>query len=68
MLVLHALARSLPGSRDFHQGLLNGLPALLDRWQQLLPDAVVARLAGAGHWLHEEDPPRVIEEIARFLH
>jgi haloalkane dehalogenase len=28
VLVLHALARSLLGSRDFYQGLLNGLPAL----------------------------------------
>ena len=87
LLVLHALAKSLLGSRDFYQGLLNGLPALrrlpvliiwgmkdsafkpyqLARWQQLLPEAAVARLDEAGHWPHEEDPSRVIEEIARFL-
>lgn len=87
MLVLHALAKSLLGSRDFYQGLLNGLPALrrlpvliiwgmkdsafkpyqLARWQQLLPDAAVARVADAGHWPHEEDPRGVIEAIERFL-
>ena len=78
---------SLLGSRDFYQGLLNGLPALrrlpvliiwgmkdrafkphqLARWQHELPDAAVVTLADAGHWPHEEDPRRVIEEIGRFL-
>jgi len=27
----------------------------------------VATLEGAGHWPHEEEPRRVIEEIERFL-
>ena len=87
VLVLHTLAKSLLGSRDFYQGLLNGLPALrrlpvlirwgmkdsafkphqLARWQHELPDAAVVTLADAGHWPHEEDPRRVIEEIGRFL-
>lgn len=85
--VLHALAKSLLGSRDFYQTLLNGVPALrrlpvliiwgmkdsafkpyqLARWEQLLPGAAVARVADAGHWPHEEDPQRVIEEIGRFM-
>ena len=42
-------------------------PYQLDRWQQLLPGATVARIAGAGHWPHEEEPARVIEAIEQFL-
>jgi haloalkane dehalogenase len=42
-------------------------PYQLDRWQALLPEARVARIDGAGHWPHEEEPARVIEEIERFL-
>ena len=42
-------------------------PHQLARWQALLPDARVARIDGAGHWPHEEEPARVIEEIQRFL-
>ena len=87
LLVLHALARSLLGSREHYRGVLTGMPALrrlpvlivwgmkdtalkpaqLARWQQLLPGATVAKLAAAGHWPHEEDPHRVIEEIGRFM-
>jgi haloalkane dehalogenase len=86
--VLHALAKSLLGSRAFYQNVLDGIGALrrrpvlivwgmkdsafkpyqLARWQQLLPEATVAPLAGAGHWPHEEDPRGVIEAIERFLH
>jgi haloalkane dehalogenase len=42
-------------------------PYQLDRWQRLLPDADVVRLADAGHWPHEEEPRRVVEAIERFL-
>jgi haloalkane dehalogenase len=42
-------------------------PYQLERWQTLLPEARVARIEGAGHWPHEEEPARVIEEIRRFL-
>lgn len=42
-------------------------PHYLARWQQLLPEAKVVTLPKAGHWPHEEEPARVIEEIARFL-
>jgi haloalkane dehalogenase len=41
-------------------------PAFLERWRQLLPEARVAALDRAGHWPHEEDPARVIREIANF--
>lgn len=87
VLVLHALAKALLGSRAHYQSLLDRIDALrrmpvliiwgmkdsafkphqLDRWQSLLPAAKVARIEGAGHWPHEEDPGRVIEEITRFL-
>lgn len=42
-------------------------PHQLERWQQLVPHAVVERIDGAGHWPHEEEPARVIEAIRRFL-
>ena len=42
-------------------------PHQLDRWQSLLPHAKVARIEGAGHWPHEEEPERVIEELRCFL-
>lgn len=87
VLVLHALAKSLLGSRAHYQSLLDGIATLrripvlivwgmkdsafqpyqLERWQALLPEAQVARLADAGHWPHEEDPARVVAEIERFL-
>ena len=42
-------------------------PDQLARWQSLLPHAATVALAGSGHWPHEEDPARVVEEIERFL-
>lgn len=42
-------------------------PYQLDRWQQLLPEAEVARIEGAGHWPHEEEPARVIDALRRML-
>jgi haloalkane dehalogenase len=42
-------------------------PYQLERWQQLLPEADVVRIDGAGHWPHEEEPALVIEAIRRFL-
>ena len=42
-------------------------PHYLARWQQLLPEAVVVTLPGAGHWPHEEEPARVVEALERFL-
>lgn len=87
VLVLHALARALLGSRAHYQSLLDRIEGLrripvlivwgmkdsafqpyqLARWQSLLPHATVARIDGAGHWPHEEEPARVIEAIQRFL-
>ena len=87
VLVLHALAKALLGSRAHYQSLLDRIDALrripvlivwgmndsafqpyqLERWQSLLPHATVARIEGAGHWPHEEEPARVIEAIERFL-
>jgi haloalkane dehalogenase len=85
--VLHALAKSLLGSRAHYQSLLGRLdrlrampvlivwgmkdsafqPYQLERWRQLLPEARVETIDGAGHWPHEEEPARVIEAIERFL-
>jgi pimeloyl-ACP methyl ester carboxylesterase len=42
-------------------------PYLLDRWISLLPEAVVVRLAGAGHWPHEEQPDAVIRAVGDWL-
>ena len=42
-------------------------PYQLERWQALLPEAQAARIDGAGHWPHEEDPARVIAALERFL-
>jgi haloalkane dehalogenase len=87
VLVLHALAKALLGSRVHYQSLLDRIgqlrhkpvlivwgmkdsafqPYQLDRWQQLLPEAEIARIEGAGHWPHEEEPEKVIAAIARFI-
>ena len=87
MLVLHALARALLGSRAHYQALLDRIgrlrdvpvlivwgmkdsafqPYQLERWQRLLPAAQVAKIEGAGHWPHEEEPGRVIAAIEGFL-
>jgi haloalkane dehalogenase len=64
-----------------HRARLRGCPALivwgmkdpafqpsqLARWREVLPDAHVVELAGAGHWPHEEEPERVIDELIDFL-
>ena len=87
VLVLHALARALLGSRAHYQSLLERIerlrdvpvlivwgmkdsafpPYQLERWQRLLPTAQVAKIEGAGHWPHEEEPGRVIAAIEGFL-
>jgi haloalkane dehalogenase len=87
VLVLHALARALLGSRAHYQSLLDRIerlrdvpllivwgmkdsafkPYQLERWQRLLPTAQVAKIEGAGHWPHEEEPGRVIAAIEGFL-
>jgi haloalkane dehalogenase len=87
VLVLHALAKSLLGSRAHYQSLLDRIGALrkvpvlivwgmkdsafqpyqLERWRAVLPDATVVKIAGAGHWPHEEEPQQVIEAMQRFL-
>jgi len=87
VLVLHALARALLGSRAHYQALLDRIerlrdvpvlivwgmkdsafqPYQLERWQRLLPTAQVAKIEGAGHWPHEEEPGRVIAAIEGFL-
>ena len=87
VFVLHALAKSLLGSRAHYQSLLDRLdrlraipvlivwgmkdsafqPYQLERWRQLLPEAQVETIEGAGHWPHEEEPGRVVAAIERFL-
>ena len=42
-------------------------PYQLERWQRLLPSAHVVKIAGAGHWPHEEEPARVAAAIEQFL-
>lgn len=42
-------------------------PGLLQRWRETLPEARVVELTGAGHWPHEEEPERVVDEVRRFL-
>ena len=41
-------------------------PRFLARWEQLLPQARVLRLADAGHWPHEEAPEEVARAIRAF--
>ena len=42
-------------------------PSYADRWQQALPHARVIRMEDAGHWPHEEQPERVLEEVRAAL-
>lgn len=42
-------------------------PRQLQRWEQLLPQAQVLRLAQAGHWPHEEAPEEVLQAMRLFL-
>jgi haloalkane dehalogenase len=42
-------------------------PRLLARWREALPDATVVELAASGHWPHEEEPDKVVEELRSFL-
>jgi len=42
-------------------------PYLLARWEKVLPEADLLRLAGAGHWPHEEEPAAVIDGLRAFL-
>jgi haloalkane dehalogenase len=42
-------------------------PHQLAKWRQVLPDAKVVELPGAGHWPHEEEPEAVISALRDFL-
>lgn len=42
-------------------------PDVADRAAQRLPNATVHKLDGLGHLAHEEDPDRILQEIAAFL-
>jgi haloalkane dehalogenase len=42
-------------------------PDLLTHWRTALPHARVVELPDAGHWPHEEQPERVIEQMQAFL-
>ena len=42
-------------------------PRQLARWEEALPHAALAALAGAGHWPHEEAPADVSGALQRFL-
>ena len=39
-------------------------PALLQRWTDAFPDAVVTRIDDAGHWPHEEQPALVVAALS----
>jgi pimeloyl-ACP methyl ester carboxylesterase len=42
-------------------------PACLEKFRQFFPNAEIERLAEAGHWVLEDDTPRVLELIDSFL-
>lgn len=42
-------------------------PECLEKFQQLLPHAEVCELADAGHYVIEDQTPRVIDEVGSFL-
>jgi haloalkane dehalogenase len=43
------------------------LPYQLERWKQVLPQAHVVEIGGAGHWPHEEAPDEVIAAVRAFV-
>jgi len=42
-------------------------PAVLQRFRDAWPHASVTELAKAGHWPHEEEPQRCLDELRAFL-
>jgi pimeloyl-ACP methyl ester carboxylesterase len=42
-------------------------PGHHDRIRDLFPNAVIETVADAGHWVHAEQPERVIERVSAFL-
>jgi haloalkane dehalogenase len=42
-------------------------PAVLGRFREAWPHASVTELPNAGHWPHEEEPQRCVEEVRAFL-
>jgi pimeloyl-ACP methyl ester carboxylesterase len=42
-------------------------PVFLAEWRRRLPDARVVELADVGHWLLEDAPDRVVDEVRPFL-
>jgi pimeloyl-ACP methyl ester carboxylesterase len=42
-------------------------PVYAERWRELLPDARVVRVPGAGHMLPYEQPAAVADAIEQFL-
>jgi haloalkane dehalogenase len=42
-------------------------PTVLRRWQAIYPQAVTCEIGEASHFLQEDAPDRVLEEIERFL-
>jgi haloalkane dehalogenase len=70
---LDATADALQGFRDRPTLLLWGMkdwcftPAFLDEWRRRMPEAEVAELPDAGHWLYEDEPERTTELVRDFL-
>jgi haloalkane dehalogenase len=70
---LNDIATSLPSLANLPIQLIWGMqdwcftPACLEKFQQYFPRAEVERLADAGHWVLEDDTPRVLELIDSFL-
>jgi pimeloyl-ACP methyl ester carboxylesterase len=42
-------------------------PVYAERWRELLPDARVVRVPGAGHMLPYEQPAAVADAVEQFL-
>jgi pimeloyl-ACP methyl ester carboxylesterase len=40
---------------------------VLQRFREARPHATATTFEDAGHWPHEEEPARCVEEIARLL-
>ena len=52
--------QALVGDRAFQ-------PPVLQRFREARPHATATTFEDAGHWPHEEEPARCVEEIARLL-
>jgi pimeloyl-ACP methyl ester carboxylesterase len=66
---IHARLGELPWPALLIWGMRDRVfrPVFLDQWRELLPDAQVVELEEASHYLLEDEPERIADEIARFV-